>query len=77
MGSKKPAKVSEVTDRRRTETTEAIRVKAEELIYLKRELMEKRCPYCGQTGCWEITCTRRRVRYIKCLGCQQNDKVVL
>ena len=71
MDREKPAPVSGMTAKRAVETTEAIRLR------LLRLLAEKRCIHCGQTGCWDVYCTRGRVRYVKCRGCQQPDKVVV
>jgi len=70
MEGQKPTPVSEMRAKRDVETTEAIRLR------LLRLLAEKRCIHCGQTGCWKVYCTRDRVRYVKCRGCQQPDKVV-
>jgi len=55
----------------------AERNKREQQAALQVMLAEKQCRHCGTKGCWRITRTVERIRYLECLGCRRPDKIAV
>ena len=62
--------------RRPRKTTEAKRSSRDrgEQAKLQAALAEKKCKHCLTVGLWEITCTKERIRYLKCGACGKSDQ---
>ena len=52
-----------------------IQARAEENAELAGLLARKQCIHCGQKACWAVTKTDGKVRYLRCKGCSNPDKV--
>lgn len=73
MAKKQDNDVQQADAKREVETTMAMR---EADVRLRKTLLEKQCPYCGQKA-WDVYKTDGEIRYIKCRGCGRNDKIVV
>ena len=73
MAKKNDNGIEELESQRDIETTMAQR---EGDVRLKRALLKKQCRHCGQRA-WDVYKTEGAIRYIKCRGCNRNDKIVV
>ena len=66
--------VDDTAARRKTKTPGQRRKTRAEL---EADLATKRCKHCLSVGCWHVTSTQERIRYLRCTACGKSDQTAV